>query len=123
MNNSHSNGGKQTVFTSKQYVAGGTKADRRSPKDHDKVCNNTKGDTVVIQKNGVIELKNGIRATAILAKCQNDTYEYDLLWPEINKNKKIHYKKRIVVIKDSEGELSILEDDNMPSGSVIEFKS
>ncbi|MFZ2150452.1 MAG: hypothetical protein WAZ12_05520 [Candidatus Absconditicoccaceae bacterium] len=84
-------------------------------------------DTAIIEKKGgKIEIIQGIRATAIIAKAQVQDYQHTLRWPKkLGKRKAVE----IAVLSDENGKLSIEEGESakkiilgeIPNGFSVEF--
>lgn len=119
------------VFTRAQSINGGTKRDGLSPKQTQNQLK--KADVVVVEIKKKIIIKEGICATAILAKVQANEYRHKLHWPEIKDGKIVRKNgydpNCIAVISNTKGKLLLKKGDaaekvfagDLPKNYHVEF--
>jgi hypothetical protein len=124
--------GVPVVFTNIDHIGNIPRKDTVSMRDGKDFL---KKNFAVVEINGKIVIKDGICATAIIAKAMNGTYQHILHWPELNEHGNMIVRKNghdpncLAVISDIDGNLHLKKGEdaktifegNIPEGFQVEF--
>lgn len=125
--------GVPVVFTRSDSAGGSVRGSNLSIKEEQKFFK--KGRFAVVEINGQIIIKEGVCATAVIARAMNGDYPHILHWPELNEHGRIIVRKNghdpnlVAVISDSEGNLHLKRGEDaevifagkLPAGCELEF--
>lgn len=125
--------GIPVVFTRSDSAGASVRGSKLSIKEEQNFFK--KGRFAIVEIDGQIVIKNGVCATAVIAKAMNGEYQHILHWPELNQDGRIIVRKNghdphlVAVISDSYGNLQLKKGKDaeaifagkIPTGCEVEF--